>query len=189
MPKGIMILGSPGAGKTTLGRLVAGKLGISFLDIDEYIWKNDTDMPYSVMYSRDEKIRRLMSAAETAGEFVMAGSMNSFHEHFDPLFRLAVYLTADEKIRVERVHKRELEEFGDRILPEGDMFEAHQSFLKDVAGYDGETNSCNSRQHEEWLSQLVCPILRLDGCENLEKNAEVIVRRYRSIDVQASYDC
>ena len=30
----------------------------------------------------------------------MAGSMNSFHEYFDPMFLLAVYLTADAKVRV-----------------------------------------------------------------------------------------
>ena len=74
MPKGIIILGSAGAGKTTLGKLVAKKLRIVFLDIDEYIWKNDTDMPYTVMYSKDEKIRKLSGAVEAAGEFVMAGS-------------------------------------------------------------------------------------------------------------------
>ena len=182
MPKGIIILGSAGAGKTTLGKLVAKKLRIVFLDIDEYIWKNDTDMPYTVMYSKDEKIRKLSGAVEAAGEFVMAGSMNSFHEHFDPLFRLAVYLTADEKIRVERVHRRELEEFGNRILPDGDMFEAHQSFLKDVAGYDWGTGSCNSERHEEWLSQLTCPILRLDGCGKLENNAKTIIEIHQKMN-------
>lgn len=180
MPKGIIILGSAGAGKTTLGKLVAKKLGIAFLDIDEYVWKNDTDIPYTVMYSKDEKIKRLSAATETVEEFVMAGSMNSFHEHFDPLFHLAVYLTADQKTRVERVHSRALERFGNRILPNGDMFEAHQSFLKDVAGYDYGTSSCNSEQHEEWLNQLICPILRLDGCEKLENNAKVIVEMYQS---------
>lgn len=184
MPKGIIILGSAGAGKTTLGKLVAKMLGIAFLDIDEYIWQSNTDVPYTVMYSKDEKIRRLSDAVETAGEFVMAGSMYSFHEHFDPLFCLAVYLTADEKIRVERVRSRELGEFGDRILPDGDMFEVHQSFLKDVAGYDWGIGSCNSEQHEEWLSQLTCPILRLDGCEKLENNAEVIVEMYQRSDLQ-----
>lgn len=179
MPEGMIILGSAGAGKTTLGRLAAIKLGIVFLDIDEYIWRNDTDIPYTVMYSRKEKIRRLRDAAEAAGEFVMAGTMYSFHEHFDPMFRLAVYLTADEKIRAERVHKRELEEFGSRILPGGDMYETHQAFLKDVAGYDRRAEACNKEQHELWLSQLTCPILRLDGCESPESNVQIIAEEYR----------
>lgn len=184
MPRGIMILGSAGAGKTTLGRLVAKKSGTAFLDIDDYIWRNDTEIPYTVMYTREEKINRLKSAVEEAEEFVMAGSMNSFHEFFDPFFLLAVYLTADAGIRTERVHSRGLQEFGNRILPGGDMYETHQSFLKDVAGYDWGSASCNSKQHEIWLSQLTCPVLRLDGGEELESNAETIMEAYRRLNLR-----
>lgn len=181
MPKGMIILGPAGAGKTALGKLAAQKLGIAFLDIDQYIWRNDTGIPYTVMYTRDEKIKRLQSAADETTEFVMAGSMDSFHEYFDPLFRLAVYLTADEKTRIERIHNRELKEFGNRILPGGDMYETHEAFLKDAAGYDKGTGSCNSEQHEVWLAQLVCPVLRLDGGDKLESNAKTLIETYRRL--------
>ena len=181
MPKGIILLGPSGSGKTTLGKFVAGRLGVAFLDIDDYIWRKDTAIPYTVMYSRAEKIKRLMDTVEKSGEFVMAGSMNSFHEHFDPFFLLAVYLTAEENLRVNRVHDRELAEFGNRILPGGDMFEAHQAFLKDSAGYDHGAASCSSEQHELWLSQLKCPILRLDGGADLGKNAERIIAAYKNM--------
>ncbi|HJC56923.1 MAG TPA: AAA family ATPase [Candidatus Eisenbergiella intestinipullorum] len=184
MPKGIILLGPSGSGKTTLGKLVAERLGTAFLDIDDYIWKKDTEIPYTVMYTKAEKISRLMEAAEKAGEFVMAGSMNSFHEHFDPFFLLAVYLTAEEKLRVSRIHDRELAEFGSRILPGGDMFEAHQAFLRDSADYDHGAASCSSKQHELWLSQLTCPVLRLDGGEKLEKNAGIIIAAYEKEHVQ-----
>lgn len=180
MERGIMILGSSGAGKSTLGRLVAERLGISFIDIDEYIWRKDTPVPFTAMYPRQEKISRLMDAVKAAGEFVMAGSMDSFHEHFDPFFCLAVYLTAEEKLRVERAHRRELAEFGSRILPGGDMYEEHCSFLKDVAGYDDGTGAATKENHEMWLRQLTCPILRLDGGESLEVNTELIVAAYQS---------
>lgn len=133
MPKGIMILGSAGAGKTSLGSLTASKLGAVFLDIDEYIWRKDTKIPYMVMHSKAEKIQRLMTAVQDADKFVMAGSMNSFHEFFDPMFVLAVELAAASNVRVERVHNRELKRFGSRILPGGDMYESHQAFLKETA--------------------------------------------------------
>ena len=107
-------------GKNNSGSCVAQRMGFAFLDIDEFIWRKDTPKPFSVMYSREERIAQLQQAVSQAGRFVMAGSMDSFHQHFDPYFRLAVYLTAPAALRVERVHQRELE-FGARVLPGGDM--------------------------------------------------------------------
>lgn len=133
------------------------------------------------MFSKEEKISNLMGAVQKAEEFVMAGSMNSFHEYFDPMFRLAVYLTADAKVRVTRIHEREQEEFGDRILPGGDMYEEHQQFLNDAANYDGDASACNKSQHELWLNQIGCPVLKLDGGDSLEKNAKVIIETYRRL--------
>jgi len=183
-----MILGSPGAGKTTLGKVIAKQLDMTMIDIDAYIWNFETEIPYTVMYSKEEKIARLKKAVASANEFVMAGSMNSFHEQFDHLFIMAVYLTADTNIRVERVHQRELEEFGNRILPGGDMYESHQSFLADVMNYDSETCACNYQQHELWLSQLRCPILRLDGGNDLETNAAAMIALFHKCQESADKD-
>lgn len=180
--KGIIILGPSGSGKTTLGKLTATELGLAFIDIDEYIWRDDTEISYTVMYSKEEKIQRLMRAVQAAGKFIMAGSMSSFHQHFDPMFVLAVYLTASSEIRAERVHVRELKEFGNRILPGGDMFESHQIFLEGVKKYDNGSESCNSEQHELWLNQLMCPVLQLDGEESLKINAGIIAEEYRKIE-------
>lgn len=185
---GMIILGPAGSGKTTLGKFVADKMEIAFLDIDEYIWRNDTEKPYSVMYSKEEKISNLMEAVQKAKEFVMAGSMSSFHEYFDPMFLLAVYLTADAKVRVKRIHEREQKEFGDRILPGGDMYEEHQQFLNDAANYDGNAASCNKSQHELWLNLIGCPVLKLNGEDSLEKNAKVIIETYRRISSEGKSD-
>lgn len=179
--RGIIILGSAGSGKTTLGKYVADEMAIPFLDIDEYIWRNDTEIPYTVMYSKEEKITNLMEAVQKTKVFVMAGSMYSFHEYFDHMFLLAVYLTADAELRVKRVHEREQKKFGDRILPGGDMYDVHKQFLRDVANYDGDVASCNSGQHEWWLSQMICPILRLDGGNSLENNAKTIIDEYQKL--------
>ena len=61
MSTGLMIIGPSGSGKTTLGKIVAQKLGYPYFDVDDYIWKQNTDRPYTQMYTRDEKIRRLSS--------------------------------------------------------------------------------------------------------------------------------
>ncbi len=181
MANGIMIMGSSGAGKTTLGELVAKKLNYTFVDIDEYIWRKDTEIPFTAMYSRNEKIERLQAAISDCEHFVMAGSMDSFHEHFDPYFELVVHLHTDEKIRVKRVHERELGWFGERVLEGGDMYEEHIKMLDGIAGYDYGYGGCTLQLHEKWLSALNCKVIRLDGAEPLEKNLETIIETYRIV--------
>lgn len=179
MTTGIMITGSSGAGKTTLGELVAKKLGYIFVDIDEYIWRKDTEIPFSAMYSKAEKISRLQEAISNCEHFVMAGSMDSFHEYFDPYFELVVHLHADAKIRVKRVHERELEQFGTRVLEGGDMHEEHEKMLTGIAGYDHGVGGCTLQQHENWLKSLKCKVIRLDGADALEKNSHIIIETYQ----------
>lgn len=181
MATGIMIMGSSGAGKTTLGKLAADELGYAFVDIDEYIWRKDTEIPFSAMYPRAEKISRLMEAISTCRHFVMAGSMNSFHEYFDPFFELVVHLHADAQVRMQRVHDRELDWFGERILEGGDMYEEHQKFLNDIAGYDFGMGSCTLQQHELWMKSLKCKVLQLDGARALEENLKIILQTYKEI--------
>ncbi len=179
MAMGIMIMGSSGAGKTTLGKLLANELGYTFVDIDEYIWRKDTEIPFSLMYSKDEKISRLQEAISNCEHFVMAGSMNSFHEYFDPYFELVVHLHTDAKIRVKRVHERELGWFGERVLEGGDMYEDHKKMLNDIAGYDYGTGGCTLQQHENWIKALNCKVIRLDGSDTLEKNLSRIIDAYK----------
>lgn len=179
--EGIMITGSAGAGKSTLGKLVAEKLGYKYIDIDDYLWRKDTDIPFSKMHSREEKIKGLKEAISDGKNFVMAGSMNSFHEEFDPYFKLVVLLTCDKDIRTERINKREYELFGDRILEGGDMYAVHTNFINDIREYDNDNPHNSLKQHNAWLSMLDCKILRLDGSIDLEENAKTIVDTYNDL--------
>ena len=72
MSTGIMIIGPSGSGKTTLGKIVAQKLGYLYFDVDDYIWKQNTDSPYTQMYTREEKISRLNTDIAPYEHFVMA---------------------------------------------------------------------------------------------------------------------
>ena len=181
MARGIMIFGSSGAGKTTLGKLVAQQLGFTFIDIDDYIWRTDTPVPFSAMYSRSEKINRLMDAISQTEHFVMAGSMDSFHEHFDPFFDLAVHLTASAQLRAERVSQREYAHFGDRILEGGDMYESHKEFLRDISSYDFGGGSMSLAKHMQWANTLPCKVLNLDGGHDLSSNVRTILDVYSAI--------
>lgn len=179
MPEGIIIFGPAGSGKTTLGRMVAERLGFPYFDIDDYIWRKDTDRPFTVMYTREEKISRLMTDISKGNYFVMAGSMDSFHAPFVPLFRLAVHITASVETRLDRIHKREYKNFGDRIMEGGDMYEEHQRFLDNSARYDSDGSPC-MKTHKEWADSLPCKVIRLNGEEELNKSAEIIVGEFFS---------
>ena len=179
MSRGIIVFGPAGSGKTTLGRLTASRLGFPYYDIDDYIWRADTPVPYTQMYTREEKISRLMDAISQSDHFVIAGSMDSFNAPFVPLFDLAVHLTCDWEVRRQRLNEREYAEFGDRIRKGGDMYEEHQRFLDSAYRYDTD-GSPSMAFHSEWADRLPCPVLRLDGATPLEQNAATIVEAYQA---------
>lgn len=177
MVRGIIIFGSAGSGKTTLGKLVAKQLGFPYFDIDDYIWRKDTDKPFTLMYTYEEKVNRLMTDISKGTNFVMAGSMDSFNKPFVPLFDLAIHITASVDTRIARINRREYEIHGERIMEGGDMYEGHCRFLDNSARYDTDGSPCMST-HAQWANSLPCKVLRLNGDEDLNKNVEIIVHEY-----------
>lgn len=184
MTRGIILFGSSGSGKTTLGRKLAQELDYPYFDIDYYLWRKDTPIPFTRMYSRQEKAERLMHDISQFDHFVMAGSMDSFNAPFVPLFDLAVHVDADAALRRQRLHQREWEAFGERILPGGDMFDSHQRFLQDSDRYETDGFPCRSR-HLEWAASLPCRVLYLDGSRPVAENLALILDAYQQLPVCA----
>ncbi|QHQ61684.1 shikimate kinase [Anaerocolumna sedimenticola] len=182
MSRGIIIFGSPGSGTTSLGRKVAKQLGFQHFDLDDYLWRWDTPIPFTVTRPREERIKLLLDDISKFSHFVMSGSMDSYNAPFVPLFDLAVLVSAPVKTRVERVKARELARFGERMLPGGDMFETHKNFLDGVRRYDTDGSPCR-RVHEQWASTLPCPVLYMDGTVTIEENAGHIVEQYSSMSL------
>lgn len=179
MARGIIIFGSPGSGTTTLGREVAMRLGFQHFDLDDYLWRWDTEIPFTVTRPREERIELLMADISKFPHFVISGSMDSYNAPFVPLFDLAVFNSAPTEIRVERVKAREFAQFGDRILPGGDMFENHENFLDCVRRYDTDGWAISRKVHEQWAATLPCPVLHIDGTVAIEENIEGIVEQYK----------
>ena len=143
-------------------------------------WKQNTDSPYTQMYTREEKISRLNTDIAPYEHFVMAGSMSSFHYAFDDMFKMMVFLYVEPDIRIQRVHKRAIERFGRRVLEGGDMYESHMKFLKDNRSYE-EDGSPNMREQKEWMTNMSCVKIELDGATDLESNADIIVNNWSGI--------
>lgn len=188
MTRGIIIFGAPGAGDTTLGKELAKLLSFQHFDLDDYWWGWDTKIPFTVFRPRKERIELLMNAISKYPYFVMSGSMYSIRESFASLFDLAVFITAPTTVRMERIQVRELSRFGGRILTGGDMYEGHLKFLEQAEQYDtGESPQCCLKQHEQWISQLNCPVLRVDGTKQISKNVTYVAETFLPIKQTDSY--
>ena len=184
MAKGIILFGGMGVGDSTLGREIAARLCWPHIDLDDYIWMWDTPLPFTKIRPRDEKIAMLKEAISHHPHFVMSGSMFSFRKEFEACFELAVFLTAPAGVRAERVRKRELERWGKRVLPGGDMYEQEDAPYRDYTAWarrydEGPEEVFSLAQHEKWIRELPCPVLRLDGTAPIAQNAEWVIEALR----------
>jgi shikimate kinase len=62
----VILVGLPGAGKTTVGRLAAGILGVPFLDFDEEIERREGATVSEIVAARGEPAFRALERALTA---------------------------------------------------------------------------------------------------------------------------
>jgi adenylate kinase family enzyme len=163
MRKRIHILGASGSGTTTLGRALAARLQCPHFDTDDYFWL-PTDPPFTTQRERTARQHLLMNALTAHDAWVVSGSLCGWGDVAIPLFELVVFLWIPPDIRMARLHRREHERFGERILPGGDMNEQSQAFLAWAASYDDGGMDIRSRQlHEEWLGTLPGPIVCFEG--------------------------
>ena len=160
---GIIIFGAPGAGTSTIGRALAQKLGYKHFETDDFSTVADTPIPFTVSRPLKERVALLKTAITEHGSFVISGSMWDWGEPFLPLFKLAVFVTTPTDIRIARLEARELERYGSRISESGYMYENHRRFIEWAKTYD-TTNPDRSRElHEQWITTLPCPVVRMDG--------------------------
>ncbi len=185
MSRGIIVFGAMGVGDTTLGKEVAKRLNYPHFDIDDYHWRWDTEIPYTKYRSRDEKTALLMNAILREQHFVMSGSMWSIRKSFEPLFDMAVFMTAPAEVRAERIKTRSITRWGNRVLPGGDMYkesDVYQDYLFCAKKYDtAPPSEYGLAQHEQWAQELPCSVLRLDGTKPIAENAELVIEQYNKM--------
>lgn len=173
MKKGIIICGLNGSGKTTTGRLVAEKLGIKRMDVEDYYFL-DSEIPFSVSRTKDE-VRELMWAdIQLHKSYVLSSVGCDWGEKIENTCALAVFLTAPKETRMARIDHREIVRFGDRVLEGGDMYEQQKRFRQFVAGRSEEP-------YRAKVMQLNCPVLELDSTQPLEVIVEKICNYYESL--------
>ncbi|MFY9226300.1 MAG: AAA family ATPase [Blastocatellia bacterium] len=173
--KKIHIFGASGSGTTTLGRFLSKELGYKHFDTDDYYWI-ETNPPYQIKRSVEERQKLLLKDLTESNQWVWSGAMTSWAEPFIPLFDLVVYLWLPKEIRLERLAKREAEDFGDKILPGGAMYETYMDFMDWAGNYDNDNvdfTRCR-KNHNAWIKMLPCKVIRIEGDFSLEKKLEII---------------
>jgi hypothetical protein len=139
------------------------------LDTDDFFWEA-TDPPYQK--SNDRAVRRtmLLDALRASDGWVLAGSLCGWGDDVVPLLDLALYVTTDTGVRLERLRTRQSRRFGHRVAEGGDMYEQHKAFLDWAAAYDHGSLDMRSRQlHERWMLGLSCRVCRVNGARSIDE--------------------
>lgn len=179
MSRGIIVFGASGSGTTTIGKELAQIMGFKHFDLDDYFWTWDTDIPYTVPRPREKRVELLQRDLSKCNYFVMSGSMCGWDESFVHLLDLAVFVKTPTDIRIQRLHDRELKNFGKRILKGGDMYSGHKEFLEWAKTYNTASppERC-LKLHEAWAASLSCPVLYVDGTDDVKSNADFIMGQF-----------
>lgn len=167
MGSGILLCGLNGAGKSTLGRALARSIGYHFIDHEELFFP---DSDYAAPRTRTEACRLLMQRIAAYPRFVLACVKGDFCSEMLPHLRLAVILEVPRAIRIQRVHQRSLGQFGERMLPGGDLYAQESAFLQQVLARGEEYVA-------SWACTLPCPLLRIDGTRPVEENIVLIKKQ------------
>jgi adenylate kinase family enzyme len=164
MSRRIHITGASGSGTTTLGNALAQWLGVPHFDTDDFYWQ-PTDPPFQRARAPSDRQRLMAEALAGSDGWVVSGSLMLWGDRFIPLFDAVIFLYVPTEIRIERLRRRETEEFGEEaVAPGGAMHKNVTAFLDWAATYDAGTREGRSLpMHTFWLGQLPCPVLRLDG--------------------------
>ncbi len=113
--QGILLVGMPGAGKSTIGRKVAGLLGSRFIDGDEEIEKVHPDRQGFLDKHGDEAYIRMEEAViaslPTEGCVLSPGGSMIYsrkcREHLAPCFKVFLHATLETiKVRLTDAEKR-----------------------------------------------------------------------------------
>ncbi len=168
----VLISGGPGSGSTSTAMAVGKRLDLPVFDSDSYFHK-PTDPPFQEQYSPEERRRLLSHALSTQASWILSGSVSTWGlTGLAPTH--AVFLRIPTAERLERLKRRQRQQFGSRIDPGGDMEEEHESFMEWAAQYEIRTG--RGRNLITDLTFLKSSGARLVGFSEIEPLEKMVAR-------------
>ncbi|AWB43645.1 hypothetical protein DCC85_05015 [Paenibacillus sp. CAA11] len=159
MKQRVHIFGASGSGTTTLGSALCRVIPHEHLDSDNYLW----EQKFSQLRPAEKRLALIKEDLEQRQPWILTGAVCGWGDSLKPYFDLVVFLYIPPEIRMERLLKREVERYGDAILPGGSLHEEHVKFMEWASLYDTAGPEVRSRRlHEAWMADLKCPVLRLE---------------------------
>ena len=129
-----------------------------------------TDPPYLRKRKYRERVALLEERIDDDAGWAISGSMLDWGDSLADRADLILFIEAPTDIRIARLRARERAKLGPRILPGGDMEQAHRHFMAWAAGYeDGSFGGRSREKHEDWLAPRTAKVLRIDGTECAER--------------------
>ena len=171
----ILITGASGAGATTSGILLAEKLGIPQIELDDLFWLK-TDPPFTHFRSSWEMQEIVEKEIYSLENYVLSGDPSQWKVGIEDHLNLVVFLWIPAEVRIKRIQEREEARRGDAIKKGGNMYEIHRNFIEWTKKYDeGGVTGRTKEKQEMWFSTLECPVLRIEGEKTVEEIVSLIL--------------
>ena len=121
-------------------------------------------------------------------KFVVAGTIFNDRMLFEPFLDLAVFISTPVDVCAERVRAREYARWGERVIPGGDMYKATRfhgdsgDYIANAQRYEtADVSKFGRKLHEQWIANMTCPVLRIDGMNDSSKNADLVISQLNKV--------
>jgi hypothetical protein len=162
-----------------VGKALGERLRIPWFDSDDFFWIA-TDPPFTTKREKEERSRLLRETLGGLDSWILSGSAMGWGDYVKEVVDLVIYKYVDQDTRLSRLRKREMERFGDRILPLGDMHGNHEEFIAWARGYETGGPDTRSRASEAaWMSDLSCRVIRLEKALPLDEEMKILMKEMK----------
>ncbi len=172
----IHIMGASCAGSTTLGKALSELLSYPYFDTDQFFWL-PSETPFTVKREARERNEMLKQELSKNQNAITGGSLLKWGDEWLSMFDLVVFLYVPGEIRMERLKNREIQRYGEKIVEDPVRASLYNSFVTWAQGYDDNTTQGRNLQaHTDWLAQISCPVIRIEGDTTVSERTEIVLR-------------